>query len=411
MKGSLRVLSHQASRVKRQLRIRPQKRANSTLSFKKGYYIWGSCDQGQLGLGREYDVQASPTFHEPLSAIQPKLLSVGMSHTLALGNDGKLYAWGANAEYQIGDGTTQERCEVAETSSLPRGTEPLQLIAGPHQSMAIVKEGYLKDVIAWGLVEENDSVDPKHFPEPARFPALKIYSDEIEKIVLSPSYSHYALLTSGDVLHFGKNLDPESPSFHSTPVPIQGLKSCLGKGEKILDIVGGWGHVVALTNACRVITWGSNMHGQTGHGEDAPKYASKPKVLDLANGTKVTAQRIIAGSTHTMIVGTNGELLVFGSHRDGKLGLGRELDKDIKMPVPLAALKGRKIRLAAAGCDHSAVVTEDNELFTWGFGQHGALGLGNLQDQFSPQRVSLPFEGQVEDIYCGMDLTMVSTYN
>jgi alpha-tubulin suppressor-like RCC1 family protein len=100
-----------------------------------------------------------------------------MSHTLALGNDGKLYAWGANAEYQLGDGTTQERCEVSETSSLPKGSEPLQLIAGPHQSMVIAKKGYLKDVIAWGLIEENELVEPKHFPEPAKFSALEVYAD------------------------------------------------------------------------------------------------------------------------------------------------------------------------------------------------------------------------------------------
>jgi alpha-tubulin suppressor-like RCC1 family protein len=101
----------------------------------------------------------------------------------------------------------------------------------------------------------------------------------------------------------------------------------------------------------------------------------------------------------------------FGSHRDGKLGLGRELEKDIMSPVPLEALRGRKIKFAAAGCDHSAALSEENELFTWGFGQHGALGLGDLQDQFAPMRVSLPFDGQIEDIYCGIDLTMVSTYN
>lgn len=100
----------------------------------------------------------------------------------------------------------------------------------------------------------------------------------------------------------------------------------------------------------------------------------------------------------------------WGSHRDGKLGLGFSIDKDVKSPVEIPALRSHRIKVAAAGCDHSIVLTEDNQLYSWGFGQHGALGLGNLVDQFEPKPVQLPTSSQIEDLYCGMDLTVVSTY-
>jgi hypothetical protein len=110
---------------------------------------------------------------------------------------------------------------------------------------------------------------------------------DIEKIVLKPSYEHNILLSSGDVLQFGKNLDPAINSFISTPARI-GLSACIAKGEKIIDLVGGWGHLVALTDAGRVITWGSNKHGQTGQGEDAPKYSQCAFESDLRERISAT---------------------------------------------------------------------------------------------------------------------------
>lgn len=141
----------------------------------------------------EYDVRPGPTLHAELTALKPKFVSIGLSHSLAVGVNDKLYAWGANAEYQLGDGTTTERSEIAETSRLPgKGAQVMQLIAGPHQSFAIVKKGLLKDVIGWGLIEENqaEDVDPKHFPEPKSYEPLLYYANgmflnEILKLGLS----------------------------------------------------------------------------------------------------------------------------------------------------------------------------------------------------------------------------------
>lgn len=44
--------------------------------------------------------------------------------------------------------------------------------------------------------------------------------------------------------------------------------------------------------------------------------------------------------------------------------------------------------MVAAGAEHTAAVTEDGELYGWGWGRYGNLGLGDRMDRLVPQKVS-----------------------
>jgi len=41
----------------------------------------------------------------------------------------------------------------------------------------------------------------------------------------------------------------------------------------------------------------------------------------------------------------------------------------------------------SAGSYHSAAVDNQGKLWTWGWGVHGQLGHGKIEDEFRPQRV------------------------
>lgn len=76
-------------------------------------------------------------------------------------------------------------------------------------------------------------------------------------------------------------------------------------------------------------------------------------------------------------------------------------------------LEGSRIVHIAAGAEHSAIVTEDGVIKTWGWGEHGQLGLGNTDDQTSPREVSFGHKFRKEantiEIYCGSGFTIVVT--
>lgn len=63
----------------------------------------------------------------------------------------------------------------------------------------------------------------------------------------------------------------------------------------------------------------------------------------------------------------------------------------------------------AAGRIHSAAVTDDGRLFTWGGGLHGRLGLDDFASMSEPCEVQFfADEGlRVLDIACGLDHTLV----
>ena len=71
-------------------------------------WAWGRNNYGQLGDGTTTDsdtpVQAGGS--SPLSGIIA--IAAGESHTLALKNDGTVWAWGRNYYGQLGDGTTTD---------------------------------------------------------------------------------------------------------------------------------------------------------------------------------------------------------------------------------------------------------------------------------------------------------------
>lgn len=226
----------------------------------------------------------------------PKTFSFGISHTLAADESNNIYAFGANNEFQIGDSTTEEREQFKMVFAPPQSTVVSHLAAGPHQSFAVTHAQNGSQVVAWGMVEEKADLPVSHVTFPTSFPALQQYARgaettecacefyfltliqtlinlEIVKIVPKASYEHNVLLRSGEVLQFGASLNPTQMGAGSTPLAVV-LQHLIARGEKIVDIAGGWGHVLALTSAGRVLSWGSNMHGQVGQGGPTGKYAA-----------------------------------------------------------------------------------------------------------------------------------------
>lgn len=51
-------------------------------------------------------------------------------------------------------------------------------------------------------------------------------------------------------------------------------------------------------------------------------------------------------------------------------------------------IQGVSVKMVAAGAEHTAAVTEDGELYGWGWGRYGNLGLGDRNDRLVPEKVS-----------------------
>jgi alpha-tubulin suppressor-like RCC1 family protein len=108
----------------------------------------------------------------------------------------------------------------------------------------------------------------------------------------------------------------------------------------------------------------------------------------------------------------DGELFAWGNGRDGHLGLGAVLHQQQPARAGGPEMFGnQRIRLAAAGWNHLAVVAEDGAVYTCGHRGHGQLGLGDEQPRRRLTRVpqALFAGSRVVMVSCGYLHTMAVT--
>ncbi len=55
----------------------------------------------------------------------------------------------------------------------------------------------------------------------------------------------------------------------------------------------------------------------------------------------------------------------------------------------IESLQGKHVREVSCGSGHSAAITTNGELYTWGQGDHGRLGHGDDASQAKPKHVSV----------------------
>ncbi|XP_019771917.2 ultraviolet-B receptor UVR8 isoform X2 [Dendroctonus ponderosae] len=99
-----------------------------------------------------------------------------------------------------------------------------------------------------------------------------------------------------------------------------------------------------------------------------------PEQVDFVNRNIVDMQ---CGREHCLLLDTDGNVYSFGAGSRGQLGTG-QLD-DQSSPVLLQALAGIKIAKIAAGGWHSAAISEEGDLYTWGWNSNGQLGLASFE--------------------------------
>lgn len=130
-------------------------------------------------------------------------------------------------------------------------------------------------------------------------------------------------------------------------------------------------HTLALMHEGMVMAWGENEDGQLGLGSGEDK--STPQVVELQLKGKRCID-IACGAYHSMAVTSRGALWVWGAGKDGQLGIGTLQVRRVATLV--TQLAGQMVVSCAGGESHSAVILENNTLYTWGSSAMGKLGHG-----------------------------------
>jgi len=245
-------------------------------------WAWGNNDFGQLGNGTTDDSNV-PVLIDHLNDITA--IAAGGRHSMALDADGIVYTWGDNQFGQLGNGTTVDSDSPVTTTALD-GIRILSISAGNFHSLAASESG---DVYAWGDNAYSQLADDTAAlkSDPALVPGLTGI------VQVAAGYSHSLALDSDGVVYgWGRSDDGQVGSGtddRSTPTPQQVM---IGVGT----IAAGSWHSIALTTSGVAWTWGINLYGQIGDGSTEKRYV--PVEVD----TTLRFSAISGGYYHTIAI-------------------------------------------------------------------------------------------------------------
>ncbi|CAN0107121.1 unnamed protein product [Scytosiphon promiscuus] len=171
---------------------------------------------------------------------------------------------------------------------------------------------------------------------------------------------------------------------------------------RVVQVACGSLHSAAITSYGDLFTWGRGTEGQLGHASRhlAPELNDaitgiqlRPKPVPAFLATK-KRQRPVAGvscgANFTLVVTRIGEVWAFGGGAMGQLGIGRLTRAGVPTVVmPSCPSTGEPFAEVAAGWAHSLARTSGGRVFSWGFNALGSLGLGDHRTRFLPEDVPL----------------------
>ncbi|XP_007439326.3 E3 ISG15--protein ligase HERC5-like, partial [Python bivittatus] len=174
------------------------------------------------------------------------------------------------------------------------------------------------------------------------------------------------------------------------------------RNKQIVQIACGDHHSMALSKGGELFVWGQNEHGQLGVGREMD-LTEEPQLVRALEGIPLVT--IAAGSAHSMAISVFGTVYSWGKNTFGQLGLGDTKDRYI--PANVKALEHKKTVFISCGGEHTAVLSKDGSVSTFGAGCFGQLGHNSTRNELFPRLVAELFGAQVTQVACGRWHTLV----
>ncbi|MFS8031677.1 putative regulator of chromosome condensation 1/beta-lactamase-inhibitor protein II [Helianthus anomalus] len=148
----------------------------------------------------------------------------------------------------------------------------------------------------------------------------------------------------------------------------------------ILDTLFEFDFVYLLVECGYLFTCGDGSFGQLGHGD----YVSQSSPVKVSHLASRHVCEIACGMRHSLALlkGEHGDQVYgFGSGKRGQLGISKEKVKSVSLPQCVSGLQEVDVSSISANGDHSAALSSDAHLYTWG------RGFGGTPDVCCPNRV------------------------
>jgi E3 ubiquitin-protein ligase HERC2 len=176
------------------------------------------------------------------------------------------------------------------------------------------------------------------------------------------------------------------------PTPCEALSTL-----RPVQLLGGEQTLFAVTPDGKVYATGYGAGGRLGIG--GTDSVLVPTLLESVQHVFIKKIAVNSGGKHCLALSADNDVYSWGEGDDGKLGHGGRMA--CENPKLVEALHGYEIVDVACGGAHSAAITSNGQLYTWGKGRYGRLGHGDSEDQLKPKLVEELVGYKVIDVACG----------
>ncbi|CAH9097570.1 unnamed protein product [Cuscuta europaea] len=392
---------------------------------------WGSTDdlgQSYVTAGKHGEMPEPFPLPDEVSVVKA---SAGWAHCVVVTENGEVYTWGWKecipSGKVIGDpsmGISIENIESEKQESL--SVEPVS--RGVDDG---VKRRRTSSSTSFKQAAEGA---PSTDEIPSALPCLVTLNQGVRVLSVAAGGRHTLALSVPDVgqvwgwgyggegqLGLGSRIRMVSspqpiPFFDSSPLAndsalaiSHGSTGSEGQGHAVpgiyvKGIACGGRHSAVVTDTGAVLTFGWGLYGQCGQGSTDDELS--PICVSSLLGIRIDG--IAAGLWHTLCVSADGDVYAFGGNQFGQLGTGEDQAETLPRLLDATCLENVNAKVVSCGARHSAIVTEDNKVFCWGWNKYGQLGLGDVIDRKIPTQVSI--DGCVpKNVSCGWWHTLLLT--
>uniref|UniRef100_A0A8C5PJ75 Serine/threonine-protein kinase Nek8 n=1 Tax=Leptobrachium leishanense TaxID=445787 RepID=A0A8C5PJ75_9ANUR len=178
---------------------------------------------------------------------------------------------------------------------------------------------------------------------------------------------------------------------------------------EIVQVSSGRTQKAGVTKSGRLIMWEAPPIGAGSPSIPGSIEHAQPQFISrfLEGQSGVTIKHVSCGDLFTACLTDRGIIMTFGSGSNGCLGHGSF--NDVTQPKIVEALLGYEIVHVSCGASHILAVSNEKEVFSWGRGDNGRLGLGSQESHNSPQQVLIPQVYEPQRVVCGIDSSMILT--
>lgn len=330
---------------------------------------FGRNDKGQLGLG-DTDTRTAPVIVDKLKGINIIAAACGRSHTLFLDAEGTVYACGDNKMGQCG--TNQQSVQQILTPTkivFKENKRIVKMACGAEFSMIVDDDGKL---YSFGHPEHGQL---GHNSEGKYFTSGNKYA------------FHCEYVPRRIVTYISKTREG-----HISPVD----------DVKIIDIACGTNHTLAVDSKGRCFSWGFAGYHRLGHSETKNELVPRSiKVFEAPGSDDRGADRVFAGSSHSMALDVHGVLYFWGQNKSsGEATMYPKVVQDLcGWKITSLSCANRSIFLAAEG-----------SCVSWGSSPtYGELGYGEGRAKSStiPDEVKSLDGVYIHEVACGYGHTLL----